>query len=719
MTGSERKPLSAWSIPFKIVFLYAIVGLLYIFFSDILLEIVVADPVMRAHISMYKGMFYVFVTAVLLYFMIHHYLSKLRRSGEKLRESEQRGFTFFEKSHSVVLLVDSETADIVDANARACAFYGYKKQALLGMKVWNLHAFDHEEIRAEVEAAAAGQKNLMFFTHRVAGGELRDVEVHSAPILLHGKKVLYTIIHDISDRKRAEQALKDSEERFRKQSLEFQGLLDTIPDALISLSPDLKIHWVNSATYQMLKRGLPSLSGAFCHGSWYGRTEPCKKCLARECLQSGKPEAGLVETSDGKTYELRVVPVRDESGAISSIVEMSRDITDQKRMEEQLLQSHKLEAVGRLAGGVAHDFNNLLTIILGYGDLLLARMEEDDPRRMEVEEILKVGHHAAVLTRQLLALSRRQVLQPVVIDLNRVIRELETMLRRLIGKGVDLAISLEERLGRVKVDPVQLERVVVNLAVNACDAMLDGGKLSIRTASIIADSEITGSYGIVPPGSYILFEVRDNGCGMDPQTITRIFEPFFTTKGKGTGLGLFTVYSIVKQSDGYVTVESEPGKGTTFRVYLPRVEESVMEPAVVPEVSSADAHSVGKERVLLVTSSEELRELIRKVLEQRGYAVLQASGGSDAIRLCSGNEGNIDLILVDVVMPGMSGRELWEKLAPMHSGVKVLYMSGYTDDDAVRRGLLDTGTAYIQKPFMPDTLARKVRETLNSGRGDG
>jgi PAS domain S-box-containing protein len=716
MTGNERKPFHAWSISFKIVALYAIVGVLYILFSDTLLDALVKDHAAVTRISILKGWLYVLVTASLLFLLINRYLARIRRNEEALRESEQRYFTLFEKSHSAVLLVDPDTAGIVDANAKACAFYGYDKEALTGMKIGDINTLGHEGVSPEIEMVSSGKKSLLYFTHRLASGELRDVEVHSAPIVLQGKKVLCSIIHDISDRKKAERALRESEERYRKLSREFQALLDAIPDNLVSLSPDLKIRWVNRVTAETLGKDASGLVSHCCYSFWHGRAEPCEECPVQECLRSGKLESGIARSPDGRTYELRAVPIRDENGAVVSVVEVGRDISEMKRMEEQLLQSHKMEAVGRLAGGVAHDFNNLLTVITGYGDLLLSRLGEDDPRRKEAEEIRKAGNRAAALTRQLLAFSRRQVLQPEILDLNRVVQELETMLRRLIGEDVELATALDARLGNVKVDPGQIEQVVVNLVVNARDAMPGGGKLAIRTANVETDGEEARGDGTVPPGSYALLEISDTGCGMDPQTIANIFEPFFTTKekGKGTGLGLATVYGIVRQSGGYILVSSEPGNGATFHLYFPRIEESASELTALP-ASPSDA--CGQETVLLVEDSEVVRELVREILERKGYVVLEASRGTDAILVCTGHEGAIHLILTDVVMPGMSGSELCARLTPLYPGVKVLYMSGYTDDAIVHRGILDPGTAYIQKPFSPDALARKVREVLDTGRG--
>ncbi len=394
-------------------------------------------------------------------------------------------------------------------------------------------------------------------------------------------------------------------------------------------------------------------------------------------------------------------------------LENSRLYEELARTQDQLLQAQKMEAIGRLAGGVAHDFNNLLTVISGRSELLLRRLRADDPLRRGLDLIHSTAERAAELTRQLLAFSRKQVLQPTVLQLNAVVAGLAPMLQRLIGEDIELLTVLDPALGPVKADSAQLEQVLMNLAVNARDAMPQGGRLALETANIPLDAAYARQHGGVDSGPYVMLAVTDTGCGMDAEIRAHIFEPFFTTKGpgKGTGLGLATVYGIVKQSGGQIWVYSEPGQGTTFKIYLPQVDGAgeMSEPGTpLPEASQ------GSETILLVEDEEGVRDLARDILQANGYTVLGASYGAEAVQLCKRHAGPIHLLLTDVVMPHMSGRQLAERLAPLYPEMKILYMSGYTDNAVVHHGVLDPGTAYLQKPFSPGSLARKVREVLDA-----
>ena len=382
--------------------------------------------------------------------------------------------------------------------------------------------------------------------------------------------------------------------------------------------------------------------------------------------------------------------------------------------EKQLLQSQKLEAVGRLAGGISHDFNNLLTVILGYSDIMKRSLQEGHPLRRNVQEIVRASERAASLTRQLLAFSRKQVMQPKVFDLNTVVIDLEKMLRRMIGEDVELRVSLQDELDHIKADPVQLEQVIMNLVVNARDAMPRGGKLSIETSNVYLDEAYAREHVSVVPGDYVMLAISDTGCGMNKETRLHIFEPFFTTKeqGKGTGLGLSMVYGIVRQSGGNIWVYSEEGRGTTFKVYFPRVTAHAEE---YKRISGSLDGPQGSETILLVEDAELVRKLARQVLEGAGYRVLEAANAQAAIDLCETINGDkIDLLLTDVVMPGMSGNDMSRILLEKRPEMPVLYMSGYTDDAIVQHGVLEPGINFLQKPFTPGALASKVREVLDA-----
>lgn len=406
----------------------------------------------------------------------------------------------------------------------------------------------------------------------------------------------------------------------------------------------------------------------------------------------------------------------DEHGKPICGVGISLDVTERHALEQQYRQSQKMEAVGQLAGGVAHDFNNLLTVILGYAGLLAEEYEEGDPRRRDVDEIRQAGERAAALTRQLLAFSRRQVLQSTIVDLNALTHSLVNMLRRLIGEHIELTLTLSSALGAVKTDPGQLEQVIMNLTVNARDAMPDGGRLTVETANVDLDEAYGKGHGLdaFSGGRFVMLAVSDTGVGMDEATQRRIFEPFFTTKPRdqGTGLGLATVYGIVKQSGGYVWAYSEPGRGTTFKIYLPRVDEPAarMSETHVPDA----AIGRGSETIMLVEDEDSVRALSRTVLERLGYRVLVAANPQEALAMMATHSEPIDLLLTDIMMPGDTGPELFRRLSAVRPTTRVLYTSGYADQAIISRGVLEAGAPFLQKPFSVAALARKVREVLDS-----
>ena len=510
------------------------------------------------------------------------------------------------------------------------------------------------------------------------------------------------------ERKRTEEQLHESERKYRL-------LFETNPEPM----------WV----YDFETLRILAVNEAAITRYGYSETEflaltirdirPVEEQARLERELARRPDEGAVRTGvrhrakDGRVFEVDLVARPLEFAGRRARLVLARDVTAQRHLEDQLRQSQKMEAVGQLAGGIAHDFNNLLTAILGSTQLLLQATPPDDVRREDVEEIRNAGLRAAELTRQLLAFSRRQVLAPKVLELNAVVANMDKMLRRLIGEDIELATALHAEAGAVNADPGQLEQVLLNLVVNARDAMPQGGRVLIETTRLQLRDELVERRHRLPPGDYVCLAVTDSGAGMDEATQAHLFEPFFTTKevGKGTGLGLATVYGIVKQSGGYIWVYSEPGRGTTVKVYLPRVTGAVEPPLPAPEPPALRG---GHETVLLVEDAAPVRTLARRSLEACGYTVLDAADGPSAIALSTRHAGEIAVLVTDVVMPGMSGRELAERLAPARPAMKVLYTSGYTDDAMVRQGVLNAGVAFLQKPFVPDSLARKVREVLDS-----
>jgi len=415
--------------------------------------------------------------------------------------------------------------------------------------------------------------------------------------------------------------------------------------------------------------------------------------------------------SDGCLIDVEVASHTVTYGGRRAVLSVLHDVTERKQLEAHLRQSAKMEAVGMLAGGIAHDFNNLLTIINGYSQILLGALPASDPNRSAVEQIMKAGERAAALTGQLLAFSRRQVLQPKSLDLNQLLSGMDSMLRRLIGEDVELSVTPGRDLGRVNADAGQIEQVVMNLVVNARDAMPRGGVLIIETSNVEIDRSRPLTQGSIRAGKYVALLVSDNGSGIDAETRVRLFEPFFTTKGqRGTGLGLTTVLGIVRQSGGGVEVSSQPGQGTSIRIYLPRADHPVEENA---ESSAAQAGR-GNETILLVEDEEQVRNLVRETLVREGYKVLDAPDASEARRIGSSYKKPIHLLIADVVLPRESGRDLADSLASRRPPMKVLFMSGYTDRAALESDLLGGGCAFIQKPFTPTALARKVREILET-----
>ncbi|MDB5306801.1 MAG: Sensory box histidine kinase/response regulator [Gemmataceae bacterium] len=494
-----------------------------------------------------------------------------------------------------------------------------------------------------------------------------------------------------------------TERQLAESKARLANIIGSATDAIIVAGPDHRITLFNAAAEEMFR-----CPGGRAIGRPLGEFLPPEVLAGADDRGPGSPRHAVQgRRADGGRFPAEAAVSRAEVGGRTFYTAVVRDVTEQRRLEEQFRQAQKMEAVGRLAGGVAHDFNNLLTVINGYGDLLLTELPPVDPLRPSVAAIRDAGERAAGLTQQLLAFSRKAIIEPKVLDLNEVVARSEKLLRRLIGEDVALVTALTPELGRVKADPVQVEQVLMNLVVNARDAMPGGGRLLVETGN----AEVPGDDPARRPGWYVRLAVSDTGCGMADEVKAKIFEPFYTTKGpgKGTGLGLAVVHGVVEQSGGYVRVDSEVGVGTTFEVLVPAVKDVAGRPS--PGVVRVMAR--GTETVLVVEDEEAVRRIARIALETQGYTVLEADGGTTAVRVADQHSGPVHLLLTDVVMPGTGGRELADTLRQRYPGLKVLYMSGYTDDAVVRHGVIEATDAFLQKPFTLQALAKKARSVLD------
>ncbi len=636
-------------------------------------------------------------------------ISERKQAEEALRQSEARFRRYFELG-LIGMAITSPKKGFIEANDQMCAILGYDRSELLQRNWPELtHPDDLGADVANFDRVMAREIDGYSIEKRFIrkDGQIIDTTISLKSLLGPDGSVecFVAFMQDITERKRAEQ-----------QMIRLIAAVEQTADSIVITDTEGIIQYVNPAFERISGYTEAEVVGQTCRVLKSGKMEKDVYAELWVTIKRGNVWTGhlINRKKDGSLYEehATISPVRDPSGEIINYVAVKQDITQRVQLEDQFLQAQKMEAVGKLAGGVAHDFNNLLTAITGYSDLTMRKLQAADPLRHNLEQIKKAGDRAAGLTRQLLAFSRKQVLQPKVLNLNTIVSDLSKMLQRLIGEDIELKTSLEPLLGRVKADPGQIEQVIMNLVVNSRDAMPDGGKLVIETKNVYLDDAYSSRHVAITAGYYVMIAVSDTGCGMDEKTRQRIFEPFFTTKdaGRGTGLGLSTVYGIIKQSGGNIWVYSEVGQGTTFKVYLRRVDEA---PEEQPLRAIGPGMLQGAETVLLVEDEEMVRKLARQILETCGYKVLEAPHGGAALLLCERHDGPIHLMLTDVVMPEMSGRELMQRLSPLRPDMQVLFMSGYTEHAVVYHGVLEAETHFIQKPFTPNALARKVREVLD------
>ncbi len=635
-------------------------------------------------------------------------VTERKLAEERIKESEEKFRKAFMTGADAFYIATLKEGRIFEVNDRFKDVFGYSREEAIGKTSVELGLYVDPDDRQKIVSGirSKGFVHNLELQGRKKAGELITVLVSANVLHGEGEPVALGVVRDITEQKSAQESLV----RLR-QAVDASGevIFMTDREGIITLiNPEFtKLYGytpeeiVGKATPRILKSGV--LVQEEYERMW-------------ETLLAGQVARGEVvnRTRDGRLVNIAssVNPIHDENGRIAGFLAIQRDVTGQKSLEEQLRQSQKMEAVGRLAGGVAHDFNNLLSIINGYSQLALACPDIPEPAREQIGLILQSGERAASLTRQLLAFSRKQVLEEKVLDLNGVLEGMDEMLRRLIGEDIELRTIPGRDLGRIKADPNQIEQVIMNLAVNARDAMPRGGKLTIETGNTELNETYAATHVDVTPGWYVTLSISDTGAGMDEETKAHIFEPFFTTKGlgKGTGLGLSTVYGIVSQTGGHVSVHSEPGQGTTFRVYLPRLEAAVVGAAAAVEVEST---LPGSETILVVEDEPYVGALIKTVLARQGYTILITGSPAEAEELCAKHKDRIHLLLTDVIMPGDSGKALADKLAPARPDMKVLFISGYTADAIADHGVLDEKTNFLPKPFTLDALLRKVRETLD------
>ncbi len=637
--------------------------------------------------------------------------ARLIREQAALRESEERFRATFEQAAVGIAHVSTD-GRFLRVNRKLCDILGYTDAELQDLDFKSItHPEDLDADVGNLGRLLRGEIETYSFEKRYLCRDGSAVWVNLTVSLARESsgepKHFISVVEDISTRKRAEDALNQSEARFRAlfENAVYGMYLSNAEDTLFD---------VNAALVAMLGYDTEaSLVGRPVSASY--RDPGVGDAFAERCRRESMVRGVEAEwvRRDGQPLYVRLSGrvTRDETGQPSGFEVIVENISEQRSLEAQFRQAQKMEAVGRLAGGIAHDFNNLLTAILGYSELVLSRAPADDPFRADIMEIRLAAERAAGLTRQLLAFSRKQVIAPRVVRLGSVVAEMEPMLRRLIGEDIDLRLRIDG--GYVNADPGQLEQVIMNLSVNARDAMPAGGRLAIETSDVDLDASAVAGMADLQPGSYVKMDVADAGSGMDAETLAHLFEPFFTTKerGKGTGLGLSTVHGIVGQASGRVFVTSTPGAGTTFTIYLPRVAGiATPEEARAPQRAGA----AGDETILVVEDEGEVRSLMQRVLKRKGYTVLTALDGEAALAIGRERKGTIHLVVSDVVMPRMSGPEMARQLEVLRPDVKVLYLSGYADEKVNLRGAIGAESAFLQKPFTPTALERKVREVLDA-----
>lgn len=636
---------------------------------------------------------------------------------ERLLSSEKKFRTIFENANDAIALLEDSL--FIDCNPMTERMFGCSREALLGHspdefspEFQNHGNISSRDLATEkIRNARDGTAQYFEWRHLNSDGIPIDVEVSLSPVQFDGRPLIMAVMRDITQKKQAERDLRESEARFKTLSQEFNLLLDAIPDTIMLQSRDLEIIWANRAAIANFG-GRDALTGdRYCYRLVHDTSKPHENCPVLESFRTGVPAKSIMQIRGDMIWEVRAIPVRDDQGAIASVIEIGRDVTEFKKLEQQLIHAQKMEAVAQLSGGIAHDFNNIVTALIGYANLLLMQIPEDSPSRHFAEQILMTSERAAELTRKILTFGRKKVFNLEPVDISDLIAGLKSFLERIIGEEIEIQINLSTDILTVPADCSQMEQVLMNLATNARDAMPDGGLLSISTSRCELDHVFIDTHGFGEEGVYACIAVSDTGTGMDAATVKRIYDPFFTTKepGKGTGLGLAIVYGIIKEHKGFITVHSIPGAGTTFRIYLPLIRRQAQK----SDIKLIQPDLGGTETILIAEDDEGVRKSAVNFLTGFGYRMLEAADGAEALALFSTFKDEVDLLILDVVMPDKGGREVAETARQIRPDVRVLFNSGYPLDLLQYKGILGKDVHFFTKPVDPRELLTKVREVLD------
>jgi PAS domain S-box-containing protein len=695
----------------KLVLWYVLFAAVWILFSDKLLVSVVTNPEARVKWSIFKGLVFVLVTGSMLYALVHRLVKRLHEARSSLLASEEQLRAFFDHTSLFIGLVKPD-GTLIKANWAALALVAATPGDVNGKPLWETPWWNHStetqaKLRQALALACGGQPARFETMLRDFGGKLRDFDFSITSIKDESGQVVFLIPegYEVTERKQAEAELN-----------RLKTAIEQTPESIVIT--DLKgcILYVNPAFEKITGYSRAETIG---QNTRLLKSNRQDKAFYQELwtrISAGEVWRGrfINKKKNGRlfTEDTVIAPVRDENEVVTHYIAIKRDITHELELEKQYRQTQKIDSIGRLAGGVAHDFNNILAVICGHTDLALTQVSPNSPLRSNLESIRESAERAANLTRQLLAFARRQVIEPRRFNLNELIVNLNKTLQRLMGEDIALVTHIAPDLGLIKADPSQIEQVLLNLAVNARDAMPNGGTLTLQTSNVTLNEDYARRH-LVTPGDYIMISVIDTGAGMTDEVKLHIFEPFFTTKeqGKGTGLGLATCFGIIQQSNGHIYSESQVGKGTTFKIYLPRVQgkEDAAENRETPSRLPS-----GTETILLAEDELSLRRLMARVLRTQGYTVLEAADGNEALALAQANGSKIQLLVSDVIMPGLSGKMLAEWLIQLNPAVRVLFISGYINNNAVREAMSKPGTFFLQKPFNPLDLAKKVRAAIET-----